>query len=245
LKALYLVLASSGLRLSEVLSVTKDDLDWNTSRITPHSHITSTTKKSYFSFINSEAMDALNTYMSLPYNHGPNHKSDDPRIFSTDKATVANEFREIAKASGVPISPKKLRSWLSSELAEREVSDRYVDFLQGRTPKSVLARHYSDYRPEKLKRIYDRAGIRVLSDHDPVKISIAGPSPGAKKRVTLDHMKDAMARLKEQIDNYERQAISEEGKKSAEEMKQLWGTIDFLKGQLRSMRDEYESVIPS
>ncbi len=42
------------------------------------------------------------------------------------------------------------------------VSDRYIDAFCGRTPKSVLARHYSDYSPEKLKQIYDKASIKVL-----------------------------------------------------------------------------------
>jgi len=37
-----------------------------------------------------------------------------------------------------------------------------VDAFCGRTPKSVLARHYTDYSPRKLKEIYDRADLRVL-----------------------------------------------------------------------------------
>jgi hypothetical protein len=32
-----------------------------------------------------------------------------------------------------------------------------------RVPRSVLARHYTDFSPERLKRIYDGAGLRVLS----------------------------------------------------------------------------------
>ena len=30
----------------------------------------------------------------------------------------------------------------------------------------VLARHYTDFGPERLKRIYDGAGLRVLGLHD-------------------------------------------------------------------------------
>ena len=36
------------------------------------------------------------------------------------------------------------------------VSDRYIDAFCGRTPKTVLARHYTDYNPERLKKIYDK-----------------------------------------------------------------------------------------
>lgn len=38
----------------------------------------------------------------------------------------------------------------------------YIDAFCGRTPKSVLARHYSDYSSEKLKQIYDKANLKVL-----------------------------------------------------------------------------------
>jgi len=30
-------------------------------------------------------------------------------------------------------------------MGNKGVSDRYVDALQGRTPKSILARHYTDF----------------------------------------------------------------------------------------------------
>jgi hypothetical protein len=42
------------------------------------------------------------------------------------------------------------------------VSDRYIGTFCGRTPKSVLARHYSDYSPEKLKTIYEKANLKVF-----------------------------------------------------------------------------------
>jgi len=42
------------------------------------------------------------------------------------------------------------------------VSDRYIDAFCGRTPKSVLARHYTDYNPERLRRIYEKAKLKVL-----------------------------------------------------------------------------------
>jgi len=43
------------------------------------------------------------------------------------------------------------------------VNDRYIDAIYGGTPKTVLARHYTDYSPEKLKRIYDKANLRILN----------------------------------------------------------------------------------
>ena len=42
------------------------------------------------------------------------------------------------------------------------VSDSYIDAFCGRVPKSVLARHYTDFSPEKLEEIYEKANIRIL-----------------------------------------------------------------------------------
>jgi intergrase/recombinase len=48
-------------------------------------------------------------------------------------------------------------------MGELGVPDRYIDAFCGRVPRSILARHYTDYSPERLKRIYDKANLRVLS----------------------------------------------------------------------------------
>lgn len=42
------------------------------------------------------------------------------------------------------------------------VPDRFVDVFQGRAPKSVLAKHYTGKGLERLKRIYDKANLKVL-----------------------------------------------------------------------------------
>jgi intergrase/recombinase len=42
------------------------------------------------------------------------------------------------------------------------VSETYVDAFCGRVPKSVLARHYTDFSPEKLKEVYGKAEVRFL-----------------------------------------------------------------------------------
>ena len=38
-----------------------------------------------------------------------------------------------------------------------------MDVFQGRAPKNVLAKHYAGKGFERLKRIYDKAGLTVLS----------------------------------------------------------------------------------
>jgi intergrase/recombinase len=42
------------------------------------------------------------------------------------------------------------------------VSETHVDAFCGRVPISVLARHYTDFSPEKLNEIYERANLSML-----------------------------------------------------------------------------------
>ena len=72
-------------------------------------------------------------------------------------------FKRIERKTGVYLSPQSLRKWFCSELASKNISDSYIDFFAGRTPKSVLAKPYLDYSPEKLKEIYDGARLNILS----------------------------------------------------------------------------------
>ncbi len=55
-----------------------------------------------------------------------------------------------------------MRERFACEMSELGVADRYVDAFCRRVPRSVLARHYTDFSPERLKRIYDKAGLTVL-----------------------------------------------------------------------------------
>jgi len=65
--------------------------------------------------------------------------------------------------TGLKITPQILREWFACEMGRLGVPDRYVDAFCGRVPRSVLARHYTDFSPEKLKEIYDKANLKVLS----------------------------------------------------------------------------------
>lgn len=65
--------------------------------------------------------------------------------------------------SGVKITAKVLRLRHSKELGELGVPNRYVDIFQGRAPRSALAKHYAGKGLERIKRIYDKAGLLVLS----------------------------------------------------------------------------------
>jgi len=68
------------------------------------------------------------------------------------------------KKTDIHITPKVLRNWFCCEMGRLGIQDRYVDAFCGRTPKSILARHYTDYSPERLKEIYEKAHLTVITE---------------------------------------------------------------------------------
>ena len=73
------------------------------------------------------------------------------------------KFRHVSEDTGVKITTQKLRRWFATEMSRCGVDAKYIDAFAGRTPSSVLEQHYLDYSPERLKEIYDEAGITVLA----------------------------------------------------------------------------------
>ena len=46
---------------------------------------------------------------------------------------------------------------------DSKINNYDINALCGRTPKSVLTRHYADYNPERLQLIYEEANVKVLT----------------------------------------------------------------------------------
>lgn len=47
-------------------------------------------------------------------------------------------------------------------MSQCSVDAKYIDAFCGRTPSSVLEKHYLDCSPDRLKEIYGEAGLAVL-----------------------------------------------------------------------------------
>jgi len=154
-QTVFLLYATSGMRRNELLTLTIDDIDLDNRIIIPkNAHKTSTTKNSWVSFFNVEAQSHLRRYLS-------NRQTDGNRVFPFTEVVIRKAFDKANKKTGLHITPQVLRDWFCSQLGELGVPDRYVDAFCGRIPKSVLAKHYTDYSPEKLKRIYDNANLTI------------------------------------------------------------------------------------
>ncbi len=151
-KTIFLMYASSGLRCSEVLGLDFNDVDFSKRRIIPNGH-TGSTKHSYISFYNDECAKVLDEYLD---------SRRDGMIFQVSRRRIETIFGNTSECTGIRITPQTLREWFCSELGRLGVPDRYVDAFCGRIPNSVLGKHYTDYSPEALKKIYDKAELRVL-----------------------------------------------------------------------------------
>jgi integrase len=155
-KALFMLYATSGLRRDEVLSLRPEDIDFDNRMITPDNH-EGETKKSWVSFYNVEAERALKEYLTTK------RHSRSQRLFPMQRDEVVELWKSAREKTGIDITPQKLRQWFCSEMLRLGVSETYVDAFCGRVPKSVLARHYTDFSPQKLEMIYEKATIKVLA----------------------------------------------------------------------------------
>ena len=156
-KALFLFYATTGLRSKEVLSLKIGDIDFEKRMIVPKK-TTSRTKRMWVTFYNEEAERALREYLGSF--RGLNKEE---RLFPVTEEYFKRRYEKFERETGIKITPQILREWFACEMGRLGVPDRYVDAFCGRVPRSVLARHYTDFSPERLKEIYDRAHLKVLS----------------------------------------------------------------------------------
>jgi len=155
-RAIFLMFATTGLRKHELLSVRLEDIDFERRMIIPQDR-GNRTKRTWVTFFNDEAGQALRKHIATSDRLTP-----ESRLFSSEK-TVRTTFEKAYKKTGIHITPQVLREWFACEMGRLGVGDRYIDAFCGRVPSSVLARHYTDFSPERLKEIYDKAGLKVLS----------------------------------------------------------------------------------
>jgi intergrase/recombinase len=154
-RAIYLFYATTGLRNSEVLKLNQfEDIDYEL-RAVKSKHDTRT-KKAGVTFYNEECETWLKKYLN-------SRKDNSERLFCIGWREFLSVWKKASEKAEVKIRPQILRKWHSTQLGELGVPDRYVDVFQGRAPRSVLARHYTGKGLETLKRIYQKAGLKVLS----------------------------------------------------------------------------------
>ena len=153
-KTIFLLMASSGLRRGEALNLKLSDVDFENRMLLPKHD--SKTKRSYITFYNDEAEKILKDWLNA-------RPKNSDRLFPMRTNEKHRIFLEARQKTGIHITPQILREWFACEMGRLGVPDRYVDAFCGRVPRSILARHYTDFGSERLKEIYDKTGLRVLS----------------------------------------------------------------------------------
>ena len=153
-KAIYLFIATSGLRKKEVLGLSKGNIDFKTRAVIPR-HYTRK-KRSGVTFYNEEAEEWLNKYLA-------ERNVNDSKFFMISDRQWRKIWKRASQGAGVKITAKTLRAWFATEMGELNVPDRYVDVFAGRAPRSVLAKHYTGKGLQRLKRIYQKANLKIFA----------------------------------------------------------------------------------
>jgi len=154
-KVVYLLTATTGLRKCEILALQKQNINTKLRSVIAN-HYTRK-KRSGITFYNRECEEWLNKYLET------RHDNNDPKLFVTSDRQWRKIWRNASKSAQTKITPKILRKWFSTEMGEQLIPDRFIDIFQGRAPRSVLAKHYTGKELMRLKRIYEKANLKVLA----------------------------------------------------------------------------------
>jgi integrase len=156
-KAIYLFTATTGLRKCEIFAVQREQVDLKNRCVIPK-HFTRK-KRSGITFYSQDTEPYLAKYLN-------SRADNNPLLFLISDRQQRKIWRTASKAAKVSITPQVLRVWFSSEMGDSLIPDRYVDIFQGRAPRSVLAKHYTGKGLRRLKRIYDKAKLRIIVDEN-------------------------------------------------------------------------------
>jgi len=153
-KAICLLTAITGFLKGEILSLQKSQVNFALHSVIPK-HFTRK-KRSGITFFNEETASWLQKYLNR-------RKDDFQKLFVVSDRQWKKIWRLASKGAGVSITSKVLRAWFSTEMGEPGVTDSFVDVFQDRAPRIVLAKHYTCKELHLLKRICEKANLKVLN----------------------------------------------------------------------------------
>jgi len=144
---IFLILASSGLRIGEVLSLKIDNIDFETNMLDVSEVHQSDTKSSWISFMTNQTSVYIQNYVeSLP----------NDMLFPISYKSVQENFQQVSEESGIKIKPHLLRTVFTEKCTQAELGEKYIDAFCGRTSQSIIRKHYTDYSPKAMRRQYDK-----------------------------------------------------------------------------------------
>ncbi|HWP78973.1 MAG TPA: tyrosine-type recombinase/integrase [Candidatus Nitrosotenuis sp.] len=153
IQVIFLILMTSGLRLNEVLSLRILDVSLETGMVNTTEIHKGSTKSSWISFITRQASEVLEDWLmtsDCDHEGEENHK-----IFCISDRTVQQAFKQASETLGISINPHLLRTIFTEKYNQAGIKDKYIDAFCGRVSHTVLAKHYTDYSPDALRKQYD------------------------------------------------------------------------------------------
>ena len=147
IQMIFLILASSGLRIGEVLSLKINNIDFETNMLDVSEVHESDTKSSWISFMTYQTSQYIQNYVkSLHAN----------MLFPISYKSVQENFQQVSEETGIKIKPHLLRTVFTEKCTQAELSEKYIDAFCGRTSQSIIRKHYTDYSPKAMRRQYDK-----------------------------------------------------------------------------------------
>lgn len=154
----FLLFATSGIRRRELMELTPADFDLDNRALYPSPSDGQTTKRQWVTFYSPRTEERLLEVFDIR-----SMRPDQP-LFTCYPDTLTDYVRDASERAGtMKITPQTLRVWFCHEMSRLGVADRYIDAFCGRTSRTVLAKHYTDYTPRNLQKVYENAGISVLA----------------------------------------------------------------------------------
>jgi len=147
IQMIFLILAASGLRIGEVLSLKINNIDFETNMLDVSEVHESDTKSSWISFMTYQTSQYIQNYVkSLHAN----------MLFPISYKSVQENFQQVSEETGIKIKPHLLRTVFTEKCTQAELSEKYIDAFCGRTSQSIIRKHYTDYSPKAMRRQYDK-----------------------------------------------------------------------------------------
>lgn len=145
----FFLMYTSGLRIGEIINLKVENLDFEINSIDASEIHDGMTKHSWVSFFTNQTADFLQRYI----NH---HELDsDDLLFDVESRTIQNNFKLVSEQLGIDLTPHILRSVFTEKCSLAKIQDKYIDAFCGRTSPSIIAKHYTDYSPAKLRLQYN------------------------------------------------------------------------------------------
>ncbi len=152
LQLVFLLMFNSGLRIGEILSLRHKDVDFEKNMIDASEIHKGETKFSWYSFFTNQTSELIDNYL---LSDESNYVDDNSKLFTLSARSVQQAFKNTSDLMSVSLNPHLLRTIFAERCREAKIKTEYIDAFCGRTPKGMLAQHYTEYSPESLRKQYD------------------------------------------------------------------------------------------